>query len=84
MAAQLQRLMDPTKGRSLMQINTALQRMGFCTWADLEPGMYMFSISLLLPITIFVISYQYILQAINYSISRRSSESRRFYSTTAK
>ena len=39
MAVQLQRLMDPTKGRSLMQINTALQRMGFCTWADLEPGM---------------------------------------------
>ena len=38
MAVQLQRLMDPTKGRSLMQINTALQRMGFCTWADLEPG----------------------------------------------
>jgi len=42
MAAQLQRLMDPTKGRSLMQINTALQRMGFCTWADLEPGMNIF------------------------------------------
>ena len=31
-------LLDPRKGRSLMQINTALQRMGFATWNDLEPG----------------------------------------------
>ena len=32
-------LLDPRKGRSLMQINTALQRMGFATWNDLEPGI---------------------------------------------
>ena len=34
----LQQLLDPRKGRSLMQINTALQRMGFSTWQDLETG----------------------------------------------
>ena len=31
-------LLDPRKGRSLMQINTALHRMGFATWNDVEPG----------------------------------------------
>ena len=82
MAFQLQRLMDPTKGRSLMQINTALQRMGFCTWADLEPGKNI--ISQFLPNLKGIISYQPILQAMKYSICRRSSESRRFYSTTAE
>ena len=37
-APGLCQLLDPRKGRSLMQINTALQRMGFGTWNDLEPG----------------------------------------------
>ena len=39
-AANLCQLLDPRKGRSLMQINTALQRMGFTTWNDLEPGTF--------------------------------------------
>ena len=41
-APNLCQLLDPRKGRSLMQINTALQRMGFATWSDLEPGKFSF------------------------------------------